>query len=448
VRRFVPNVVDGGLPPHQHVGMTANAMNVGAVQLVEGAVRGVKRDDRGRWRLNAAANGEVSFAVHDLGVASRVRIDWLDQWTAPLRWNKSPANPIYGPHRSGAWDNWTNGVSIVPTADGQKYRMYYSGRAGEGIGFAEANVNDPQTWYEHPASPVLKPRADNWEGNLINQPRVVAVTPEHWRMYYTGWGFNGPGTKWALGLAESFDGGTTWTRLGDEPILPRGDKSSPDGAGACVPMVLRVGDRWFMWYTAGQLNPAGHQNIHICLATSRDGVTWEKHANNPVLTDDFTDGAARSVTSRCYVRHDRGVFRMWYSFAKPNYRICYAESLDGIVWERAPISPVLDASVPPAWDDVMVEYPEVQIVDSVFRLWFCGNGFGSVGYAEGLNDLSVEVFARSGDTAVPDAAWSRWQPVRRDESIAARRYIQVRAEMSSAINGASPALNHVSIHPA
>ncbi len=122
-------------------------------------------------------------------------------------------------------------------------------------------VDAPLHWHEHSASPVLTPREDNWEGNMINQPRVVKVTNEHWRMYYTGWGFAGPGTPWALGLAESFDGGTSWQRCRHDPILPRGDASSPDGAGACVPMVLRVAERWMMWYTAGQLHPAGHQHI-------------------------------------------------------------------------------------------------------------------------------------------------------------------------------------------
>ena len=93
----------------------------------------------------------------------------------------------------------------------------------------------------------------------------------------------------------------------------------------------------------------------------------------------------------------------------------------------------------------MVEYPEVQIVGGVFRLWFCGNGYGTVGYAEGLKELSVNLFARSGDTPTPDAAWSDWLPVMRDQPLSARRYVQVRAELSSSIDGVSPALNRVTL---
>ena len=416
------------------------------IDMSRGTTHGLTRDLRHRWRLERdRLAGEFLSEQLDLGGTARIKLQWRAQWTAPLRWEKHPGNPVYGPQKSGAWDSWTNGVSLVPTADGRTYRMYYAGKAGEGIGFAEAPVDDPLTWREHPASPVLKPRADNWEGNQINQPRVVAVTPERWRMYYTGWGFKGPGWPWAMGLAESFDGGTTWRRHGDKPILDRGDASSPDGGGACVPMVLRVGDRWMMWYTAGQVNSRGHQNIHLCLATSTDGLHWEKHPGNPVLSDDFSDGAARSVTSRCYVRHDDGVFRMWYSFAKPDYRIHYAESLDGIDWERAPVAPVLDVSPSPAWDDKMVEYPEVQIAGNVFRLWFCGNGYGSVGYAQGVPETGVNLFVKTGDTREFGKTWSKWTPIVRGQSIDVRRHLQIRAELWSRNPALSPALDQITL---
>jgi predicted GH43/DUF377 family glycosyl hydrolase len=362
---------------------------------------------------------------------------------APQRWRKSPGNPVYGPNKSGSWDSWTNGVSIVPFDDDRRYRMYYSGREGEGIGFAEAEAADPVTWTEHPASPVLLPRADNWEGNRINQPRVTKLTESHWRMFYTGWGYEGPGTKWALGAADSFDGGTTWKRLQDGPVLARGGALSYDGGGACVPMVLRVGERWMMWYTAATVSPAGNQNIHLCLATSRDCLNWEKHDGNPVLTDDFSDGAPRSVTSRCAVRHDNGIFRMWYSFAKPHYRICYAESLDGIEWERSPVAPVLGPSAAPAWDDTMVEYPEVQVVAGTFRMWFCGNGFGSVGYAEGIPETDVMCFLRSADTETP-ARWGEWVPAERGRPIPVRRYAQARVLLRSSNPLMSPAVNRIS----
>ena len=404
-------------------------------------------DGRGRLRLvrsgaGYAGRGRFESAPYR-SPAGRVQVDWIEQWTAPQRFVKHPANPIYGPAESGPWDTWTNGVSIVPCADGGRYRMYYAGRKGEGIGFAEAPVDDPVTWREHPASPVLRPRADDWEGNLLNQPRVVALTEERWLMFYTGWGFPGAGTTWALGLAESRDGGTTWARCGEDPILERGGPGAPDEGGAVVPSIIRVGDEWWMWYTAARIHPDGHQNIHLCLATSPDCVHWRKHDGNPVLGDDFTDGAPRSVTSRCFVRHEAGVFQMWYSFAKPDYRIRYAESLDGIEWERSPVDPVLVPSPGPAWDDAMVEYPEIQVVDGVYRLWYCGNGFGTVGYAEGRPDARVDVSVRTGEHPEPDHTWGSWRPVRRREVVHLRRNVQIRVDLRT--EGVSPAVSALSL---
>jgi hypothetical protein len=260
-------------------------------------------------------------------------------------------------------------------------------------------------------------------------------------MHYTGWGFEGPGTHWAMGIAESFDAGLTWERRSEDPFLDRGDTDSPDGGGACVPMVLKVGERWMMWYTAGIVNPNAHPQIHLCLAYSDDGLHWDKYEGNPVLGDDFSDDPPRSVTSRCYVRHDSDVFRMWYSYGCPKYEIWYAESIDGIHWERSPLNPVLAASRGPAWDDEIVEYPEVQIVDGVYRLWFCGNGYGSVGYAEGILESGAELERRNGDNPDPDDLWSDWQTVRQDEALPASAYCQFRIRLWSSNEAVRPAIS-------
>jgi predicted GH43/DUF377 family glycosyl hydrolase len=420
-----------------------------ACDLRRGAHRGVQLDDQYRLRLQRGDEGHVSQGEYtsepvDLRGAGVVKLQWTEQWTAPQRWEKHPENPIYGPGKSGAWDQWTNGVAVVRNPDAKTYKMFYAGRNGAGIGFAEATIDNPLVWKEHPTSPVLKPRTDNWEGNSLNQPRVVKLTDQHWRMYYTGWGFKGAenSSSWAFGLAESFDAGLTWTRYDDGPLMNRGSPGEADDGGVFVPEVRRIGDKWMMWYTAMKVNPP-KQSIHICLATSDDGVHWTKYAHNPVLTDDFDSGPVRNVTSRCYVRHQDGVFQMWYSHARPAYRIRYAESLDGIRWERSPIELALDVGPAGAWDDQMVEYPEVDLVDGQWRMWFCGNGYGKVGFAQGVVETTVKLLFRSGPTPVPDASWSGWQPVVRRADLKTSRYAQIKADLRSLNPQLSPALSRV-----
>ena len=419
------------------------------IKFSAGTLKGTSIDDQGRLRLvkesqGYASSGDFTSASFDLGKSGTKELRWIAQWTTPQKWNKYEKNPIYGPKSSGSWDNWTNGVSIVRNPDDQSYKMFYAGRKGGGIGFAEASINDPLIWKENSASPVLKPLT-NWEGGTINQPRVVKVTDKHWRMYYTGWGYKHPngGSPWALNLAESHDGGVTWERHGEGPLLERGDKDSPDGGGVFVPEVRKIGDRWMMWYTA--LKIASGQNIQICLATSEDGIHWSKHPENPVVSDDFSTGPTRNVISRCFVRYDEGVYSMWFSHAKPDYRIRYAESLDGVHWEHSPISPVLDAGPAGAWDSQMVEYPEVDVVDGQWRLWFCGNGFGTVGFATGEVETTATVEYRTGPTSSPDDQWSDWKTAKRGVSIDTQKYFQTRVKLTSKNPLLSPAISELQL---
>ena len=117
------------------------------------------------------------------------------------------------------------------------------------------------------------------------------------------------------------------------------------------------------------------------------------------------------------------------------YKQCLAET------SKSPIEPVLSPSPVKAWDDKMVEYPEVDIVDGVFRLWFCGNGFGSVGYAEGVKETGIRLSIRSRNAD----AWSPWRDVERGIDLKVDRYIQIRCQLESKNRRLSPTLNRVII---
>jgi predicted GH43/DUF377 family glycosyl hydrolase len=384
--------------------------------------------------------GEFISAVVPMPAATRIR--WVPQWVTPQRYQKWPKNPIYGPQQSGEWDNWTNGVGIVRSADGTKYHMYYADQKN-GIGFATASIAEPTVWREHPASPVIRPKPEpHWEGGRLNQPRMAKVTDTHWRMYYTGWGQD----LWRMGLAESFDGGITWRRYSDDPLIPLGAPGSRDSAAVCVPMVLRHGGKWHMWYTGSRKREEG---IHTFYATSPDGLRWDKYEGNPVLPTIPNSTWETSVVSRPYVRVEHGIFKMWYSMRGKTYRIGYDESGDGIHWERSPQNPILQVS-PSGWDSDMVEYPEIDVVDGVYRMWYCGNGFGTVGYSEGVPETSLEVQTRSGPSPEPGGGWSEWSanysaPDGQSCLSPANRYIQARVLFRTSKPNLSPSLRSLEI---
>jgi hypothetical protein len=125
------------------------------------------------------------------------------------------------------------------------------------------------------------------------------------------------------------------------------------------------------------------------------------------------------------------VYRMWYSYGRPMYRIHYAESLDGIHWERIGDEPAITVSKAPAWDDNIIEYPELQIPgeNKPWRMFHCGNGYSSVGLATGLPSAGVEWSCRSGASKDVDASWSDWQTWKPGESAALGAFVQVKAEL-------------------
>ena len=100
--------------------------------------------------------------------------------------------------------------------------------------------------------------------------------------------------------------------------------------------VLKIGDRWYMWYT-GQAR--GYSFIGA--AQSRDGLNFERIGTEPVLIPERSwEGS--SVMNPC-VLYENGLYRMWYSAGEtyePNV-LAYAESTDGLHWRKSPINPIL-----------------------------------------------------------------------------------------------------------
>ena len=294
--------------------------------------------------------------------------------------------------------------------------MYYGARPS-GIGFAETTLDRLHDWKRH-GKPILTAGQGNaFDANGVNAPKVLPITDTHWHMYYVGYHPNATSNGapvHQIGLAESDDAGLTWRQYPD-PIIPRGE-SADDVFSTSSASVLRVGEQWYLWYTAIAQVP---YLASICLATSSDGGhTWTKYDRNPVLRFNPYLQAESFVLAKPHMLYEDGLFKMWYSAkgfgegtSLGDYRVCYAESIDGMTWERFPGNPVLRPT-DSGWDSTMVEYAEVAHIDDKYHMWYCGDGYGQIGYAQGEHASRVEVCIRSGRTAKPDATWSDWsQPL-------------------------------------
>jgi hypothetical protein len=211
------------------------------------------------------------------------------------------------------------------------------------------------------------------------------------RLYYIGVKCNDDGTYvTGIGIAESIDGGRSFRRLQQTPVIGAGADSP---WGATSPTVLIEGKTWVMWYSSfwawrdvdGKPEPI--YDIHQ--AFSDDGFIWRTSRKAALsFASDDEGGLIRPQV----LRHGRGQLlimasRGWRDFrqSSPNsYRFVYARSTDGDTWTRDPDAIEIDpADTADGWDSEMRCYPWL-VEDKQRRLLFYnGNDFGRHGFGVG-----------------------------------------------------------------
>lgn len=205
---------------------------------------------------------------------------------------------------------------------------------------------------------------------------LVSVGEERY-LYYTGWtlGVTVP-FYFYVGLAVSIDGGATFRRASRAPILERSDT---DPYLTASPWVLIEAGVWRMWYVSGVewtlVAGKPRHRYHIRYAESRDGVAWARAGQVCV---DFAAPDEYAFGRPCVARTSDGRYHMWYSCRGDRYRIGYAESTDGLVWQRRDPVGGLDPA-PGGWDAEMVEYPLVFPDAGRWCMLYNGNDYGRTG---------------------------------------------------------------------
>jgi predicted GH43/DUF377 family glycosyl hydrolase len=142
---------------------------------------------------------------------------------------------------------------------------------------------------------------------------------------------------------ESKDG-VAWSK----PLIVLGPNKATGWEEAINrPVVVRVGAVYHMWYT-GQAKGRSW----IGYATSRDGKTWKRMSERPVLS---ADQGWEKVAVMCpHVLYDEKnqLYRLWYSGGEqyePN-AIGYATSPDGLKWTKDVRNPVFRPDPKNTWE--------------------------------------------------------------------------------------------------
>jgi hypothetical protein len=144
---------------------------------------------------------------------------------------------------------------------------------------------------------------------------------------------------------------------------------------------------WRCWYASstGFVMVAGRPEpvYQIKYAESDDGFVWRRP--NVTCISYKLEGEANA---RPAVIREGNKYRMWYCYRgsvgyrsdkTQSYRIGYAESTNGLDWQRLDERVGIERSTD-GWDSEMMAYPSIYEHRGRKYMLYCGNGFGAAGF--------------------------------------------------------------------
>ena len=279
---------------------------------------------------------------------------------------------------------------------GDRYRMAYWGSDSDGLNYilqAETSVADPNSW-QPVGSFLIGPQTDtDHNSRCPSFPFLLPVTADRWLLYFTAWGRRADGKlPDTTGVATSADGGESWRYRSAHPVLPLDRPYDAEGTGSV--WILHEKGHFRMYYTAiGRYfsRPAGVDTGHgdiipeigIAYAESKDGIHWEKPLAHLVVSP---RGAGVTpyeyiCSKPCIIKQSDG-YIMWLNTFGTAYRVHRLTSQDGFTWqwaERCGPDGELGVGGQGDFDDHQRSYPTVVCAEGELRCWFTGNQFGATG---------------------------------------------------------------------
>jgi hypothetical protein len=234
---------------------------------------------------------------------------------------------------------WQNSHAAIPTSikiDKNIVRTYFNSRDKENkayVGFFDWELDTKKVIFKA-SDPVLTPGEFGFFDDHGVQVTSIVRYGEAIYMYYLGWnpGLKKPLFYTSIGLAISSDGGDSYTKYSDAPIMQRSKFDPWMVSGATV---LKENDLWRMYYLSGQKMVFKNDEVisyyDLKYAESSDGIHWNRNGITCLeLNKNETNISRLSILKK-------EKYKAWYPYKlKKNngYRIGYAESNDGIKWNR------------------------------------------------------------------------------------------------------------------
>jgi hypothetical protein len=198
----------------------------------------------------------------------------------------------------------------------------------------------------------------------------------------------------AIGLAISRDGGLSFQRIGDGPVLAASLREPCLVGDGFVKIIDGVFHMWHIFGTGWKKLPANalpERTYKISHAVSSDGVNWVREEARQIIADRLGADESQALPTVIEIggrHHMFFCYRQSFDFRKNRdrgYRIGHAYSEDLENWTRDDGNPLIDVT-PFAWDSDMLCYPHVFECDGKVYLLYNGNEFGRYGFGLAVLD--------------------------------------------------------------
>lgn len=317
-----------------------------------------------------------------------------------LSWKK--LGRVFNPAAQGV-GQWMREFAQCPTPfllDDHTLRVYISCRPERGgdaqyvshPGYVDLDRADPTRVLGVSPKPLLPLGGMGAFDEFGIMPCSVVRDGERVLMYYTGWTrmSSVPYTV-GIGVALSRDGGESFERIGEGPVL---GLTLHEPYLVNSPAVKIVDGVWHMWYLTGtgwlQTEGKPEPTFHIVHASSDDGLHWRRDAR-PVL-----EAASEHECQDIFLPFRRGDrWHAVFAHRKPlgfrtdpssMYRLGYASSDNLQDWTRDDAQAGIAPGSGSEWDAQMLCSTQVLDVDGRLLMFYCGNEIGRWGF--GIAELT------------------------------------------------------------
>jgi predicted GH43/DUF377 family glycosyl hydrolase len=292
-----------------------------------------------------------------------------------MRWRK--LGRVFCPQNETDWMVSHAATCVAWPTGGSRIRIYFTTRDAQNRGhvaWIEIDPRKPAEVLARATEPVLRPGVTGAFDDSGVSLACIVPDGDALLLYYAGWNLGVTvAFRNSIGLAVSNDG-LHFERVSPAPVL---DRNRVDPFSLSYPFVMRGGDAWRMWYGSNLRGGASEREMdHVIKhASGTDPSAWSPSGTICI----GIEREGEYAFSRPMVVRDGALWRMWYSYRGEQYRIGYAESNDGLQWQRHDDRVGLHPSGS-GWDAQSIEYPWVFDHDGQRYMLYNGDGYGRTGF--------------------------------------------------------------------